>query len=148
MDGGLVCLNKPSETEVDNAADYHRGQYNCYGLNVMAICDSVLSFIYMAVAAIGRTTRAVGRLEELQKWIDNLPQQCFLVGDCAFILSNKIIVPFSDLQSTQEYQTTYSYFLSQLRISIGNVVWSIPNGASSVAHCLSLLSCTQALKEC
>jgi hypothetical protein len=40
IDGWLVTINKPKESEVDNVGDCFSGHYQCYGLNVLAICDS------------------------------------------------------------------------------------------------------------
>jgi hypothetical protein len=38
-------INKPKDSEVENVADYHSGHYCCYGLVVLAMCDSQLCFI-------------------------------------------------------------------------------------------------------
>ena len=118
IDGWLVTIEKPSE--VDNVADYHSGHYSCYGLNVIAICDSRLRFTYTSIAGTGRTgdSRAILRLDRLRQWLDGLPEEYFLIGDNAFTLSSKMLVPFSGAQRTQQHKDVYNYYLSQLRIRI------------------------------
>ena len=56
IDGWLVTIEKPSY--VPNPADYFSGHYQRYGINVQAVCDSNLRFIYFAVAGPGRTNDA------------------------------------------------------------------------------------------
>jgi DDE superfamily endonuclease len=120
IDGWLVTINKPKESEVDNVGDYFSGHYQCYGLNVLAMCDSRLCFTYMSIAGTGRTNdnRAIQRLERLQKWMDDLPNGYYLIGDNAFTLSNKMLIPFSGAQRNEEHKRTYNFYLSQLRIRI------------------------------
>jgi DDE superfamily endonuclease len=96
IDGWVVQITKPKDSEVENVADYHSGHYCCYGLVVLAMCDSQLCFTYSAVAGTGRTNdaRAFARLEALQQWLSDLPAPYFIVGDNAFPLTNKMLVPF------------------------------------------------------
>jgi hypothetical protein len=74
IDGWVVTINKPKDSEVENVADYHSSHYCCYGLIVLAMCDSQLCFTYSAVAGTSRTNdaRAFGRLEALQQWLADL----------------------------------------------------------------------------
>jgi DDE superfamily endonuclease len=117
IDGWLVEITKP---QVPNSGDYYSGHYSCFGLNVIAVCDHRLRFTFMAVAGTGRTNdnRALRHLHELLNWIDNLPPQYFLIGDNAFTLTNKMLVPFSGPQRSHQHKRVYNYFLSQLRIRI------------------------------
>jgi hypothetical protein len=117
IDGWFVTTNKPN---VPNPTDYHSGHYGAYGLNVIAACDHLLRFTYMAVAGTGRTNdnRSLRRLQQLRHWIDNLPPQYFIVGDNAFNLTDKMIVPFSGPQRRQQHKSDYNFYLSQLRIRI------------------------------
>jgi DDE superfamily endonuclease len=80
------------------------------------MCDSRLCFTYMSIAGTGRTNdnRAIQRLERLQKWMDDLPNGYYLIGDNAFTLSNKMLIPFRN----EEHKRTYNFYLSQLRIRI------------------------------
>ena len=39
---------------VSNQADYFSGHYQAYGLNIQAMCDPDLLFLYVAVAGPGK----------------------------------------------------------------------------------------------
>ena len=104
-----------------NAADYFGGHYNRFWLNVQAMCDANLQFVYISVvAAPGKmnNNRAFGRLSELRKWLDGLPEEYFVIGDGAYTLSNKILIPFSGSQKHTTHNRTYSFYLSQMCIHI------------------------------
>ena len=118
IDGWLCCTNMPMD--VINSADYFSGHYNRYGFNVQAICDANLRFIYMSIAAPGKTNdnRAFGRLSELRKWLDGLPDEYFIIGDGAYTLSNRILIPFSGAQKHTTHNRTFNFYLSQMRIRI------------------------------
>ena len=64
-----LCTSE-SPWNVTNAGDFFSGHYKRYGLNVQAICDESLCFIYICVAGLGRTNdnRAFHRLTDLRKW--------------------------------------------------------------------------------
>ena len=89
LDGWLPHTERPCG--VTNQADYFSGHYQCFGLNVQALCDPDLLFVYVCVAAPGKTNdvRAFGRCTGLVDWLDNLPDQYFISGDNAYILSKK-----------------------------------------------------------
>jgi hypothetical protein len=54
MDGLLVRIKCPTMKESNgNPRAYHSGHYNADGLNVQAICDSRLWFLFFAVAKPG-----------------------------------------------------------------------------------------------
>ena len=55
IDGWLCCTETPS---VFGATDYFSGHYQRYGLNVQAMCDANLRFIYFCVASPGGTNDA------------------------------------------------------------------------------------------
>mmetsp|Transcript_6245 Transcript_6245/g.12916 ORF Transcript_6245/g.12916 Transcript_6245/m.12916 type:complete len:426 (-) Transcript_6245:105-1382(-) len=120
IDGWLCCTNKPAVNEVDSVTDYFSGHYMRFGLNVQAICDANLRFIYFGVAAPGRTNDNKGfrRCEKLCRWMDTLPEGHFLIGDNAYTLSDKMLVPFSGVAARRENNRTYNFYLSQLRIRI------------------------------
>jgi len=117
LDGWLCCTNKPS---VRNALDYRSGHYQRYGLNIQAMCDANLRFLYFGVVAPGKTNdlRAFNRCLELRQWLQSLPEEYFIIGDNAYQLSNKVLIPFSGSEKHQTYKRTYNFYLSQLRIRI------------------------------
>jgi len=54
LDGLLARIKCPGVKESEGyPRAYHSGHYNDYGLNVQAICDSRLRFLFFAVAAPG-----------------------------------------------------------------------------------------------
>ena len=49
MDGMLQPVNCPTLKESNgNQRSYHSGHYNCYGLNIQALCDAHLRLLYFA----------------------------------------------------------------------------------------------------
>ena len=95
IDGWLACTDKPFDQ--DCPLDFFSRHYQRFGLNVQAMCDSHLRFIYMAIAGPGRTNdaRAFRKLEILRKWLDKLEQEFFILGDNAYPLMNSLQIPFS-----------------------------------------------------
>ena len=117
LDGWLAQTERP---HVSNQADYFSGHYQCFGLNIQALCDPDLIFNYVCIAAPGKTNdvRAFGRCTGLVDWLDNLPDQYFISGDNAYILSKKILIPFNGPEVFNETNRTYNFYLSQLRIRV------------------------------
>lgn len=118
IDGWLPRTKRPAG--VDNPADYFSGHYQCYGLNVQAMCDPDLLFLYVAIAAPGKVNdiRAFGRCTDLLQWLEDLPHEYFIGGDNAYPLSRRVLIPFSGGQVHNETNRTYNFYLSQLRIRI------------------------------
>ena len=84
------------------------------------MCDSHLRFIYLAVAAPGRTNdcRAFNRLDNLLEWLKKLPKAFFIIGDNAYPLSDALQIPFSGADKHDDFNRAFNYWLSQLRIRI------------------------------
>jgi len=101
LDGWLCTTLLPMN--VINGGDFYSGHYKRYGINVQAVCDANLRFIYVCVAGPGRTNdnRAFHRLTKLRKWLQKLPGEYFIVSDGAYTLSKKIIVPFGGAQAKE-----------------------------------------------
>lgn len=120
LDGYLCFTIQPIDRDIFNKRDYYSGHYQTFGLNIQAICDHKLRFIYFAVAAPGQTNdaRAILKCVKLCRWVYNLQNTpYFLIGDNAYVLSDQLLIPFSGSYLT-ETQRTYNYYLSQLRIRI------------------------------
>lgn len=118
LDGWLPRTEMP--WDISNQTDYFSGHYQCYGLNVQAMCDPDLLFLYIAVAAPGRTNdiRAYGWCNGLHAWLEALPEQYFISADNAYPLSKRILIPFCAGEAWIEHNRTYNFYLSQLRIRI------------------------------
>ncbi len=95
IDGLLSARTQPRSDECSNPADYYSGHYRTFGLNIQALCDADLRFRYVAVSGPGKLNdiRAYKRCDELIEWINNLPNEYFLIGDNACPLSNKMLTP-------------------------------------------------------
>lgn len=123
LDGWLCTINSPRN--VQNAVDYRSGHYGVFGLNVQAMCDHKLRFQYYCVAAPGKTGDAVA----LQKCgglvgffsmlaLPHLHDKYFVVADNAYVLTNSLLIPFSGSNRNDPFNSSYNFFLSQLRIRI------------------------------
>lgn len=119
IDGWLCQTVQPRD--VQNKRDFFSGHYQCFGLNIQAICNHKLRFIYFAVAAPGKTgdARAMNKCVNLCKWVENkLKGSCyFLVGDNAYVLCDELLIPFSR-NNVSEAKRTYNFYLLQVRIRI------------------------------
>ncbi len=118
VDGWLPRTKRPSG--VDNPADYFSGHYQCYGLNVQAMCNPDLIFQFFEIAGPGKVNdvRAFSRCADLLQWLEDLPDQYFIGGDNAYPLSQRVLIPFSGGEVHDETKRTYNFYLSQLRIRI------------------------------
>jgi len=118
IDGWLPRTEMPRN--VYNQTDYFSGHYQCYGLNVQALTDPDLVFLYVCVAAPGKVNdiRAFNRCTDLLEWLEALPSQYYIIGDNAYPLSDRVLIPFSGAEFYVPANRTYNYFLCQLRIRI------------------------------
>ena len=120
IDGLLARINQPSTAECEgNPRSYHSGHYNDYGLNVQAICDSRLHFLFFAVASPGSQGDLVAYEGlSIHEIIEKLPDSIYIIGDAAYRLSEHILVPFTGADRQAADKDTFNYFLSQLWIRI------------------------------
>jgi hypothetical protein len=120
MDGMLALTKQPSLADSNgNPRAYHSGHYNDYGVNVQAICDARLRFLFFAVAAPGRTGDLVAyELLSIREIIEKLPPGFYIVGDAAYMLTEHVLVPFTGGDRQSPENDTYNFYLSQLRIRI------------------------------
>ena len=118
IDGWLCTMEKPAD--VPNLTDYHSGHYQRFGINVQAMCDVNLRFTYLSVCASGGTgdARAFRKLHGLIDWLESLREGFYIIGDNAYELTNKLLIPFSGTRRLDEANDNYNFFLSQLRIRI------------------------------
>ena len=59
--------------------------------------DPDLLFLYVAVAGPGKTNnaRAINRCSDLLEWFESLPGEYYSLGDNAYCLSLRILIPFT-----------------------------------------------------
>ena len=58
IDGWLCTTCQPIDPDITNKRSYYSGHYQKFGLNIQAVCDSWLRFLYFGVSAPGRTNDA------------------------------------------------------------------------------------------
>ena len=85
------------------------------------MCDSHLRFIYAAAAAPGHTNddRVFCKLELLNKWLDELEREFFVIGNNTYTLKDSLQIPFSGSEKQSDnFNRAFCFWLSQLRICI------------------------------
>jgi hypothetical protein len=92
IDGWFPWIEKPRG--VSNQADYFSGHYKAYGLNIQAMCDPDLLFVYVAVAGPGKIidVRAFNYCMGLINYFKYLPDWYFVSADYAYPLTQKMLV--------------------------------------------------------
>lgn len=118
VDGWLATTEAPFDAP--HPADYYSGHYQCFGINVQAMCDPHLVFMYAGVTAPGKVndSRAFLRCTELLEWLNSLPDEFFIGADNAYELSRRIMIPFSGAERNVVDFRTFNFYLSQLRVRI------------------------------
>eukprot|EP00918_Siedleckia_nematoides_P056751 GHVU01123824.1.p1 GENE.GHVU01123824.1~~GHVU01123824.1.p1 ORF type:complete len:456 (+),score=58.29 GHVU01123824.1:159-1526(+) len=119
VDGWLVAIDQPSVTQVDNVRSFFSGHYKTFGVTVLAVVDHRGRFTYVDVAGPGSMNDVIAyRKSALARWVDRLPPSYYLVGDCAFPLTDKLLTPFSGGQRGEWAKSTFNYCLSQSRTKV------------------------------
>ena len=120
IDGLLVVIKCPSMKDSENnPSSYYSGHYCYNGLNIQAVCDASCCFLFFAVAAPGKSSdQAAIKRTRLSTALENLPFGSYLVGDAAYILTDKCLTPFTGSQRLNPSKDAYNFFLSQVRIRI------------------------------
>ena len=120
MDGFFASSTKPMEKETGNIIAYYSGHYESYGLNCQAAIKDDLQYMFFAVVSPGSTNDNVSypRAVDLKEVIDNLPLGLFFIGDAAYTLSERLLVPYTGQDRQDPYQDSFNYHLSQLRIRV------------------------------
>ena len=119
LDGLLIQIGRPTLKESDNPDSYFSGHYQMFGLNCQGVCDSHYRFTFFAVAAPGKTgdIRAMERTP-LPALIADLPFLFYIVGDAAYVASDKLLTPFKGNQRNTPENSSFNFYLSQIRIRI------------------------------
>jgi hypothetical protein len=96
LDGYLMRITAPSFAECGNVGAYFSGHYCTYGVNVQAMCDTDCRFIFLCLAAPGKTNDSVAiRKTSLPAWLDALPPGYFTAADCAYSITEHLVAPYS-----------------------------------------------------
>ena len=99
---------------------YYSGHYESYGLNCQAACDIRLKFLYFGVVAAGSTNDniAYAMAEDLAETVDSLTLRIHFIGDAAYTLSERLLIPYTGPQREIHNKDAFNFHLSQLRIRI------------------------------
>jgi len=113
LDGYLHLIRTPSRKESLNVRQYFSGHYQRMGLNVQAMVDSKLRFMYAAILKGGRSSDYKSYLKSsLMSWIESLPPWYFVAGDNAYVCTEHLLTPFMGSSCYNTENNTYSFFLS------------------------------------
>jgi hypothetical protein len=114
IDGLLARIKCPSVNESNgNPRLYHSGHYNANGLNVQAICDFWLCFLFFVVTKPGGSSDFIAYEKlSIKDVIENLPDGIYIVADAAYMLTQHIIVSFTGGNWQDAAKDAYNYYLS------------------------------------
>ena len=120
IDGMLQEITCPSREDCDGNQDgYFSGHYQTYGLNCQGMCDSWLRFTFFAVAAPGKVPDQVAiERTRFNRILESIPPYHYILADPAYLLTNKVLVPFTGSQRDNPENDSFNFHLSQLRIRI------------------------------
>lgn len=120
IDGFFQPIRCPAMWEShNNPLSYYSGHYNMTGLNCQGIADCNLRFWFFGVVATGQTNDARAfMLAGLEDLVENFPIRSYLVGDGAYILTDRLIVPFMGTEKSEPKKDAFNFYLSQIRIRV------------------------------
>ena len=149
IDGILIWILKPlfSECKLANCGE---ASFNCsrkdkYGLNMQAICDDELRFIFIDMCWPGSTADYMAWVTSclcldielsLTSVLPKIKKGLTLIGDNAYVKTEYMAVPIKGVKT--EVEDAYNFYQSQLRITIerafGVLVhrWSILRGPLTI----------------
>ena len=118
LDGFFQRCNKHTKKETRNTFAYYSGHYECYGVNCQA-CVRVDLRLNDNIAF----PQALG----LKDLFDSLPLGLYGVGDAAYTLMERLLVPFTGSQRLDPAKVSFNYYLLQLRIRVEMVFGRLVN---------------------
>jgi DDE superfamily endonuclease len=161
IDGWLAVIQSPSVNEEANVNAFYSGHYKEMGLNVQAMVDGNCMFTYASILCPGSTNDVVAYHQTplCRDFVPNLPIGTFIVGDNAYPLGTRLLVPFNKVElksfagTKREYHETFNFYLSRMCIGVemafGMLVskWAIfqcplhhsTTNASAIIQCAMLL---------
>jgi DDE superfamily endonuclease len=117
VDGILIKIKSPSKQEDICISDYRSGHKKQIGINVQALCDAKLRFLYVSAMTPGRTNDYKAyEMSNLSSLIEQLPEGYWCGGDNAYINTEHLLSPFP-CQSISPERDAFNFFLSNCRIS-------------------------------
>jgi len=98
---------------------YFSGHYQCYGINVQAVCDSRCRYTYISCGIPGWTGESRAFYgTALSDFLQDIPCGFYIVADSAYTLSSSLLVPYTGSDKNRKENDVFNFYLSQLRINI------------------------------
>jgi hypothetical protein len=117
VDGWVCKTRQPTKKEVGQAVASYRNRKQCFGLVVLAGCDSKCKFTMLSVKSSGSTHDCTAWEATNMKTVLDLqllPFKYYLIGDEAFVCTNQFLTPYSGSNLTM-WQDSFNYHLSRMR---------------------------------
>lgn len=119
VDGYLLKTYTPKKKDAGNVRSYFSGHYQCYGMNIQALCDANSRFIFFGVAAPGSVNdREAIKESGLLSALNNLPSEFVILGDAAYEPTERVAPMFYGINKKDDACDAYNFYASQCRIRI------------------------------
>ena len=117
VDGCLLRIRVPTVKEAGNVKSFFSGHYQCYGVNIQAVCYHRSRFMFFSFASPGVTAdRDAIKHCGLDKLVEALPFGVCLIGDAAYEPSEHMI--FQGQQRENKRNDNFNFYASQLHIRV------------------------------
>jgi len=118
LDGWLLKIQTPSKTMVGNVRSFFSGHYQCYGLNVQAICDHHCRFLYIAVLGPGVMCDNVAYKQKvngvsLHNLIESLPPGYYVVANAGYTPTERLVSVVGGVEARKPRYDAFNYVVSQ-----------------------------------
>lgn len=116
VDGWVCKTRKPFVDEVENQVSY-RNRHDCFGIVVMAGCDSNCKYHMFSCISAGSTNDIFAwECSAMKENLDNnlLPAKYYFIGDEAFINGPQFLTPWSG-HGLDRWSDSFNYHLSAMR---------------------------------
>lgn len=116
IDGLVIKTRVPYTSEVENINAYHN-RHDCFGLVVLAGCDSNLKFNLFSCCSSGSTNDSLAwEMCTLKRVLDEklLPKKYYFIGDEAFACGPQMLSPWPG-RGIGEWKDSFNYHLSSMR---------------------------------
>eukprot|EP01032_Pedospumella_encystans_P029721 gene29721-33555_t len=117
IDGWVARTRKPYWTETQNVMAF-RNRHDCWGMVVLAGCDSNCRYSMFSCIATGSTNDSLiwdmCNMKHIIETERRLPDRFYIIGDEAFINTNQLLTPYSG-NGLGVWKDSFNYHLSAMR---------------------------------
>jgi hypothetical protein len=141
IDGTHIRITKPR-----HEPDVWIDRKGSYSISCAAIVDSDLRFLHYVVGCPGSMhDQRVYRLSEIDDLLAAVPDSMHLIGDSAYALTTKLLVPYKDTGSLTARQRQFNYMLSSNRMAVENAFGLLKNKFARIQGTLNTTSWKRAV---